>query len=126
VLDGLTIELFKHQARLAHATGVTDDELVEVLQALVNRLEFVNESPIPLGIWMEVHRLCKDVDERDTPYVALTLHLDGRLRAEDAELKQGLCSRRFTNFFEPGKFEAAFPCQNLFTVAFSPHERTPS
>jgi hypothetical protein len=35
-------------------------------------MEFVNEANISLGLWMEAYRLCKDVDERDTPYVALT------------------------------------------------------
>jgi len=84
----LFVELFKHKTRLARATGLTDDELLEALQALVTRLEFVNEANISLGVWMEAHRLCKDVDERDTPYVALPLHLDGRLWTEDAQLNR--------------------------------------
>jgi len=93
--------LFKHKTRLARATGLTDEELLDALHALVNRLEFVNEANISLGMWMEAHRLCRDVDEQDTPYVALTLHLDGRLWTEDAQLKQALRAKGFHNFFEP-------------------------
>lgn len=97
----LFVELFKHRTRLAHATKLTEDELLEALQALVSRLEFVNEANISLGIWIEAHRLCKDVDEGDMPFVALTLHLDGRLWTEDAQLKQGLRAKGFDSFYEP-------------------------
>ncbi len=96
----LFVELFKHKTRLSRATGLTDDELLQALQALVSRLEFVNEANIALGVWMEAHRLCKDVDANDTPYVALTLHLDGRLWTEDAKLKQDLRAKGFDSFYE--------------------------
>jgi hypothetical protein len=33
--------------------------------------------------------------------IALTLHLDGRLWSEDAQLKQALRARGFDRFFEP-------------------------
>jgi len=83
----LFVELFKHKNRLAHATGLAEPELLEAMQTLVSRLQFVNESNISLGIWMEAHRLCKDVDEQDTPYIALTLHLDGRMWTDDAQFE---------------------------------------
>ena len=97
----LFVELFKHRQRLAHATGLSGDDLVASLHTLVARLEFVNEANIPLGIWMEAHRLCREVDERDTAYVALTLHIGGRLWTEDRILKEGLRARGFNQFFEP-------------------------
>jgi len=75
--------------------------VLEALYTLVSRIEFVPEVGIPLGTWMEAHRLCRTVDEKDTPYVALTLHLDGRLWTEDRELKSGLRANGFVSFFEP-------------------------
>ena len=54
----------------------------------------------PAG-WMEAHRLCKDVDEKDTPYVALTLYLDGRLWTDDDELRLALRAKGFDRFYEP-------------------------
>jgi predicted nucleic acid-binding protein len=97
----LFVELFKHKSRLTRATGLTEDELLDALQALVSRVEFINEANISVGVWMEAHRLCKEVDEDDTPYVALTLHLGGRLWTEDAALKQALGAKGFHAFFEP-------------------------
>jgi predicted nucleic acid-binding protein len=38
----LFVELFKHKTRLAHATRLSEDELLGALQALVSRLEFIN------------------------------------------------------------------------------------
>lgn len=97
----LFVELFKHRDRLARACGLAEDELVESLHTLVARLEFVNEANVPMGTWLEAYRLCKDVDERDTAYVALTLHLDGRLWTEDRILQDGLQARGFDRFFRP-------------------------
>ena len=66
----LFVELFRHKERLAAAARVNEVEMLEALHALVSRLEFVNEANIPLGTWMEGYRLCRDTDEKDTPYVA--------------------------------------------------------
>lgn len=97
----LFVELFKHKQRLVDAAQLSESELLEALHALVSRLEFVNEANIPVGTWVEAYRLCKAVDQKDTPYVALTLHLDGRLWTNDDQLKRTLRSLGFDQFFEP-------------------------
>ena len=97
----LFVELFKHKERLAKAAKVTEEEMLNALHTLVSRLEFVNEANIPLGTWMEAYRLCKGVDEKDTPYVALTIHLEGRLWTQDHELKTALRAGGFDRFYEP-------------------------
>lgn len=97
----LFVELFKHKARLASAAHLPESELLEALHTLVSRLEFFNEANIPVGTWMEAYCLCRPVDEKDTPYVALTIHLEGRLWTDDAILKDGLRAAGFDRFFEP-------------------------
>ena len=97
----LFVELLEHKDDLAWAAKVTPEEMLEALHTLVTRLDFVNEANIPLGTWMEAYRLCKGVDEKDTPYVALTLHLDGRLWTHDAQLKAGLRTKGFDQFYDP-------------------------
>ncbi|MBI5772773.1 MAG: nucleotide-binding protein, PIN domain-containing protein [Verrucomicrobia bacterium] len=97
----LFVELFKHKERLARAAHFSEAELLEALYALTSHLEFVNEANIPVGTWVEAHRLCKGIDSDDTPYVALTLHLDARLWTEDDKLKSALRARGFDRFFEP-------------------------
>ena len=97
----LFVELFKHKERLAQASGLAEADLSEGLYAVVSQLEFVSEANIPVGTWVEAYRLCKGIDTDDTPYVALTLHLDGRLWTEDGKLKEALKARGFDRFFEP-------------------------
>jgi len=97
----LFVELFKHKDRLEAAANFSVAELLDALYALVSRLEFVNEANIPVGTWVEAHRLCKGIDAKDTRYVALTLYLDGRFWTEDKELKVALQARGFDRFFEP-------------------------
>ncbi len=80
---------------------LSEQETLEALYSLTSHLEFVNEAHIAVGTWAEAYRLCKDIDEKDTPYVALTLHLDGLLWTEDEELITGLRARGFVQFFVP-------------------------
>lgn len=96
----LFVELFKHKDRLLRASRLTEEEILQALYTLVSRIEFINEADIPLDRWMEAHRLCRDVDEKDTPYVALAIHLKARLWTEDAALKTGLRARGFEMFFD--------------------------
>ena len=101
LLDFCCVELFKHKERLASASKLPEPELLEAVYALVSRVEFVNEAHLSVGTWVEAYRLCKGIDEKDTPYVALALHLEGRLWTEDDELKTGLRARAFDRFFDP-------------------------
>ena len=50
--------------------------------------------------------MCHDVDQSDTPHVALTLELDGLLWTGDKALKEELKRKGFDRFFEPSE-EAA-------------------
>jgi predicted nucleic acid-binding protein len=97
----LFVEVFKHKERLAVAAKLPESELLEALYTLISRLEFINEGNIPVGTWIEAYRLCKGTDEKDTPYVALALHMDGRLWTDDEQLKAGLRVKGFDRFFEP-------------------------
>ena len=97
----LFVELFKHKERILAATELSEDELLDALNVLLSRVHFVEEATIPLGTWLEARRLCHDIDEKDTPFVALTLHLNARLWTDDAELKSGLRGKDFNLFFEP-------------------------
>ena len=95
------VELFQHKERITQATELCEEDLLECLSELLARVRFVEEGGISIGTWMEARRLCRDVDAKDTPFIALTLHLDGRLWTGDDELKAGLRTKGFDRFFEP-------------------------
>ncbi len=53
-----------------------------------------------MSCYLEAYRLCKDVDEKDVPFVALALELDCELWTADQPLKDGLITKGFNRFFE--------------------------
>jgi predicted nucleic acid-binding protein len=95
------VELFKHKERIANATGLDENSLLALLHTLLQRIRFFDEDAISIGNWTEAWRLCRDVDENDVAYVALTLELDGDLWTSDRELEVGLRKKGFTRFFRP-------------------------
>ena len=97
----LFVELFKHKDRIQKATELTEEELLDFLHALLERIGSWQAESIPLGIWLEAHRLCRDTDEKDTPFVALALHLDAPLWTDDEVRKHGLRTKGFDRFYTP-------------------------
>jgi predicted nucleic acid-binding protein len=95
------VELFKHKERLVRATEHSEEDLLIALNTVMSRLEFTDESAIPLGIWVEASRLCAPTDPKDIPYVALALFHNADLWTKDEELKAGLRKREFDRFYQP-------------------------
>ena len=95
----LFVELFKHKERLLRVTRLTENDLLEALNTLVESIRFIDAASIPMGVWMEARRLCEGIDLKDTPFVAMTIHLNGLLWTEDMELKSGLKTKGFDRFF---------------------------
>ncbi len=61
----------------------------------------MKEELIPKAFFDKAYSLCKGIDEKDTPFVALTLFLDGYLWTRDRKLKESLRRQGFSRFFEP-------------------------
>ncbi len=95
------VELFKHKERIAKATGLNEPELLALLHTLLEHIRFFDEDAISIGSWTEAWRMCRDVDENDVAYVALTLELNGDLWTSDRELEVGLRKKGFTKFYSP-------------------------
>jgi predicted nucleic acid-binding protein len=95
------VEIFKHKERIADASGLSEPELLSLLHSILERIEFIDEDSIRLGSWTEAWRLCRDVDENDTAYVALALDQDAELWTGDRVLESGLRKKGFRRFFVP-------------------------
>jgi len=95
------VELFKHKERIAAATGLDEPSLLSLLHTLLQHIAFFDEDAIGIGNWTEAWRLCRDVDENDVAYVALTLELEADLWTSDRELEVGLRKKGFTRFLTP-------------------------
>ena len=100
VCEYVIIELFKHKDRLLKASRLSEQDILRVLYLLLKRLNLYKEDLISTENYSAALALCADIDENDTPHVALTLELDGLLWTGDKKLKNGLQRKGFNRFFE--------------------------
>lgn len=97
----LVVEIFKHKEKILNKSKASEAEIYEFLNHLLRKIQFINEEHLSLANIIHAYKLCKDVDEKDSLFVALTLELDGELWTRDEALKTGLTKKGFTSFFTP-------------------------
>ncbi len=97
----LIIEIFKHKEKLVEYSELAEAEIIKFYYLFLSRIHIFKEELISVGNWRTAFELCKDVDEADTPFVALTLEIDGLLWTNDKILKDGLRAKGFDKFFTP-------------------------
>ena len=95
----LLVEIFKHKEKILKNNRQLEDEFYEYLNILLNRISFINEDFISIGNYLEAYRLCKDIDEKDAPFIALSLELGCEFWTFDEPIKTGLTSKGFYHFF---------------------------
>jgi predicted nucleic acid-binding protein len=95
------VELFKHKQRLVELSRLTEGDILEALSVILRRLTFHDELSLSRASVDEGDRLCADLDPKDTPFVALTIELGGRLWTGDKALVRGLRAKGFDRFYLP-------------------------
>ena len=92
-------EIFNHKEKITKHSKLSANELLELLNNLFSRIQFVTPDFISLSNFSKAINLCKDVDEKDTIFVALTIELNAELWTGDKRLKDGLKAKGFDQFF---------------------------
>lgn len=96
----LITEIFKHKEKLLNKSKASEEQVYEFLEKIIQSVHFINDELIATENWIEAYKLCQDIDPKDTPFVALTLEVDGELWTGDLALKNGLQKKGFLKFFE--------------------------
>lgn len=96
----LISEIFMHKERILKKSKISEEKTYEAFIKVFNKITFVNEENISTANFITAFRFCKDVDKKDTPFVALSLELGYPLWTRDKELKTGLQQKGFTHFFD--------------------------
>jgi len=76
----------------------------EYIKEIFNHLIVIPKLAIDNESWKKAYELCKDVDEKDTAYVALSIDFDLPLLTKDKKLHKGLKKRHFENIILFEKF----------------------
>jgi predicted nucleic acid-binding protein len=93
--------LFKYKEKIVLYSQLPEDNIVRFYQVLLRRVQIYKEDLISIENRTAAYALCRDIDETDTPHVALTLELGGLLWTGDKTLKNRLRDKGFNRFFEP-------------------------
>jgi predicted nucleic acid-binding protein len=96
----LIAELFKHRNRIFKNATASEVEILEFLNQILEKIHFVNEEIISIENYFEAYYLCRDIDPKDTSFIALTIELDAVLWTRDEILKRGLIAKGFNLFIE--------------------------
>lgn len=92
----LYVELFKHKEKLVKLSRLTEPDFLDYLLGILNRIEFLSESLLPVALIEQARELVADVDPRDIYYVALALYYDARLWTGDRKLSDGSVAKGVT------------------------------
>jgi len=86
-------ELELHSKKILKLTGYSEEELTFVKSIITSSILFINEATIKINIWDEAYSYLFDIDEKDTPFLALTIDSDGLLWTGDKKLINGLTDK---------------------------------
>lgn len=99
----LFIEIFRHKERIFKNNRTADETIYDYLEKVLSRIHFFNEELITTENYFRAYHLCKDVDLKDIPFVALSLELNAPLWTRDGVLTDALRVKGFNQFFDPGQ-----------------------
>jgi predicted nucleic acid-binding protein len=100
----LYIELFKHKNKILKASKLEENDFLDYLLSILNRIEFISEVLIPQNVIKQAEELVSGIDKRDIYYVALSLHTNAPIWTGDYKLSSGLKEKGFTNFVQTSDF----------------------
>ena len=90
-------ELQKHAEKILKITKYNKDEFEQIKSFVLRNIEFIDSSKIDAQNHATSYNLLKDIDENDTPFIALALQFDAILWTGDKRLMNGLLSKNFNN-----------------------------
>lgn len=94
----LRAEIWKHQGKIKKIAKLDDEEFLEIYELIMKNITILDYSLIPLKNYEKAIKLCADVDEDDTEFVALTDFIKGKLWSGDKELQKGLAAKGWDKF----------------------------
>ena len=104
----LLVEIEKYTSKIEKISNQTPEE-IEIIKSLVlSKITFISEELIFEENWKKAYNLTIDVDENDTPFVALALQLNAKLWSGDKKLNKGLLLKQSAVIYSTQELIALF------------------
>lgn len=88
----LVDELDQHHSKLLKISRYAEEEVKFLKRTLFQHITFIDPEIIKPESWVKGFEISSEVDEKDTPFVALAIDLEARLWTGDKKLIKGLKS----------------------------------
>ena len=98
VPDIVIDELLKYESRIIKKSKIKQERFRSFIQMLFEGITVIPKFAISPSNWQKAYSFCKDIDEKDTPFVALSLELNMPLLTNDKALINAIKSKGFNNF----------------------------
>ena len=95
VPDFAFLELEKYKHRILKKTKLTENEFQEFVLRLLNNVTVIPNLLLSQASLAKAYELCKEIDEKDTVYIAAALELNVILITSDKRLYAGLKAHTF-------------------------------
>ncbi|MDO8140281.1 MAG: PIN domain-containing protein [Candidatus Brocadiales bacterium] len=95
--DVVFSELNKYESHLVRKTKLNQTEFKMFVQMLFEEVAVIPKFAISVENWQNAYKICKNVDEKDTPFIALCFELGIPLWTNDKTLCEGI-KLGFDNF----------------------------
>ena len=91
-------EIHNHYSKLIKISGLTLPEIKEAEFQIYKTINFISEEEIPVSCWKDAAELVKEIDPKDTHYIAYSKHFNCKIWSGDKILIIGLKEKGFTDF----------------------------
>lgn len=91
----LIYEIYAHKEKILKNSKLNEHNFYILFNNILECIRFVPMDLIDMQSRHKAYELCKGIDEKDTPFVALAIYLDCPLWTGDKTLKKGLLKKGF-------------------------------
>lgn len=94
------VELYEKKEKILKYTKMKPGEFRWQFEQLLRVIRFIRDVDVAITSKNKAYQLCKDIDLKDVPFIALSIDLDAPLWTGDKVLKNCLITKGYNNFFQ--------------------------
>jgi len=95
----LITEIYSHKDKLLKSSKLTEPEFYLYFNGIIERMTFIPTDFIGKESRKKAYDLCKNIDAKDTPFIALAIELGIPVWTGDKKLKDGLKLKGYQDFY---------------------------
>jgi len=95
----LIVEIYKRKDKLIECSNLDESDFYLYFNDIIEQIQFLPIDFLSINSRQKAYDLCKDIDIKDTPFIALSIELAIPIWTGDKKLKDGLISKGFNNFY---------------------------